>query len=374
MSLQNLLRNDPNKKNLNIFVNDIAIDGVFSTDNIAISGNTISSTDTNGKIILDPDGTGMVDIKSNLEVDGITAISANLEAQFREISLIGGGSGTFPLIKFNDSTKSIKYDEAVGMNFNIPGSRKYEWFVNTIKKLELSSVGSLNISDGSLQLNDVVRIANDGAGVLLDLKLTQTDARLDFDATLLDRGLRYIGGSGMVLEAPVGENFVVSINSNNVLEVLGNGGLVAGFLNTGAGTSLVIDGSGNIIIDSSSARFKENIVTLSTTFSEKLFDVTPVSYSRINDEESKIEVGFTAEQLDSAGLQAYVTYDNENLPYSIKYDRLVIPLISELKKLKISHEALVIDQQSLESEHDALKLEYETFKTEWATYKIAHPL
>lgn len=40
-------------------------------DNIRVSGNTISSTDTNGNINLDPDGIGLVDINSTTGVDAI---------------------------------------------------------------------------------------------------------------------------------------------------------------------------------------------------------------------------------------------------------------------------------------------------------------
>ena len=44
-----------------------AIAGVtqLDVDNIRTNGNTISSTDTNGNIVLDPNGTGTVDVNSS---------------------------------------------------------------------------------------------------------------------------------------------------------------------------------------------------------------------------------------------------------------------------------------------------------------------
>lgn len=44
---------------------NLNLTGVFNADNIRIDGNTISSTDTNGNIILDPNGTGTVDLNNN---------------------------------------------------------------------------------------------------------------------------------------------------------------------------------------------------------------------------------------------------------------------------------------------------------------------
>ena len=41
---------------------EISITGQLNTDNIRIDGNTISSTDTNGNILLDPDGSGYVQV------------------------------------------------------------------------------------------------------------------------------------------------------------------------------------------------------------------------------------------------------------------------------------------------------------------------
>jgi len=44
----------------------------LNVDNLRLDGNTISSTDTNGNITLDPDGTGVVNITGNVSVDGGT--------------------------------------------------------------------------------------------------------------------------------------------------------------------------------------------------------------------------------------------------------------------------------------------------------------
>lgn len=47
----------------------------LSVDNLQLDGNTLSSTDTNGNIVLDPDGTGVVSLQSDLDLNGNTGIN-----------------------------------------------------------------------------------------------------------------------------------------------------------------------------------------------------------------------------------------------------------------------------------------------------------
>ena len=51
---------------------DVTLTSSASIDNVRISGNTISSTDTDGNIILAPDGVGLVDITASLRHTGLT--------------------------------------------------------------------------------------------------------------------------------------------------------------------------------------------------------------------------------------------------------------------------------------------------------------
>ena len=60
------LRNDANDETL--FTIGV---GQLDVDNITINGNTITSTDTNGNLVLSANGTGVIDIDDTLDVDGI---------------------------------------------------------------------------------------------------------------------------------------------------------------------------------------------------------------------------------------------------------------------------------------------------------------
>lgn len=57
----------------------VTVTGQVNVDNLRLDGNTLSSTDTNGNIILDPNGTGVVNLLSDTSVLGrLTLSSANL--------------------------------------------------------------------------------------------------------------------------------------------------------------------------------------------------------------------------------------------------------------------------------------------------------
>ena len=72
-----------------------AIDAL-NVDNIKIDGNTISSTDTNGDITLDPNGTGDVVVASGKLGVGTTTPSANIEISNdgnAKLDIVDTGSG-----------------------------------------------------------------------------------------------------------------------------------------------------------------------------------------------------------------------------------------------------------------------------------------
>jgi hypothetical protein len=51
---------------------------VLNVDNITIDGNTISSTDTDGNVIIDPNGDGILDISANTDITGNLTVTGNL--------------------------------------------------------------------------------------------------------------------------------------------------------------------------------------------------------------------------------------------------------------------------------------------------------
>ena len=67
------------------------ITGILNIDNLRLDGNTISSTDTNGNIVVDPDGTGIISVASHVvssvDVTDTLGLAAN---RFLDLFLSGG--------------------------------------------------------------------------------------------------------------------------------------------------------------------------------------------------------------------------------------------------------------------------------------------
>jgi hypothetical protein len=52
--------------------------GSLAVDNLTLDLNTLSSTNANGNVVLDPNGTGILDVQSNVNVDGIATLGGVL--------------------------------------------------------------------------------------------------------------------------------------------------------------------------------------------------------------------------------------------------------------------------------------------------------
>ncbi len=74
-----------------------------SVDNIKLDGNTISTTDTNGNLVLSPNGTGEVTV-DNLAISGNTISSTDTDG---DIILAPNGTGTVNIDKANITGGSI---------------------------------------------------------------------------------------------------------------------------------------------------------------------------------------------------------------------------------------------------------------------------
>ena len=94
-------------------------------------------------------------------------------------------------------------------------------------------------------------------------------------------------------------------------------------------TDLGIDTLGNVVRDTSSRRFKENIKNIIFTNLDRLLKLTPKKFTWKSNKSE--DWGYIAEEVDSVGLTDFVNYEG-GLPYSVKYKKLTILLIEYLKK------------------------------------------
>lgn len=129
--------------------------------------------------------------------------------------------------------------------------------------------------------------------------------------------------TALVMETPAG--VPISLQPGGA-----GGGVKISNLSSSTGTALVIDAAtGNVYMNSSSAKYKENITAFSDDFS-KVLQVHPKSYSYKGT--GMKDIGFIAEDLDTLGLKSLVIYDSQGKPDAIKYDKFCVYLLEIIKQ------------------------------------------
>jgi len=88
------------------------------------------------------------------------------------------------------------------------------------------------------------------------------------------------------------------------------------------------DGTGSIYYDSSSLRYKEDIQPLVDDFT-KILKIEPKSF--IDKATGNREIGYIAEELDTLGLKNLVGYNQDGLPDTLHYEKIVIYLLEVVK-------------------------------------------
>jgi len=119
------------------------------------------------------------------------------------------------------------------------------------------------------------------------------------------------------------------------LSAFGNDALVVSSMGTdsGFGTNVVIDSAGQLLKDSSSLRYKENIQNYNKGI-DNLLTLNPKTFNLINDPQKRQKAGLIAEELYDAGFNEFVILDKDDKPDSISYDKIVALLINSIKDLK----------------------------------------
>jgi len=118
-----------------------------------------------------------------------------------------------------------------------------------------------------------------------------------------------------------------------------------------------------VSINTSTRRFKHNIVPLKEDFSQ-ILHLEPKRYTRTTDPNGPSEIGYIAEEVDSLGMRCLVLYEDANntIPLSINYKKMVMftnEIVkvhhSEIEKLKAEVAALNAEKSALQIENNALR-------------------
>lgn len=102
-------------------------------------------------------------------------------------------------------------------------------------------------------------------------------------------------------------------------------------IGTGTGTALVQDGNGNVFLNTSNVKYKENIVNLNIDTS-KIYNLQPKEYNFKTQPNIKT-LGYLAHEMN-AQFPLLCNLDAQGEADGIKYDLLPILVIEEMKKLK----------------------------------------
>jgi len=153
---------------------DIILDpngtGKVKVDNLAITGNTISSTNTNGDITLDPDGSGTVVLTGPVSITGALTLSTALTANLIG-NVTGNVTGTVSSLSNHDT------DDLTEGSGNL-------YYTDARARAALSATGSISYdnSSGVISFTDAVTSVNGKTGaVTINLSDIASSGQLDGD-------------------------------------------------------------------------------------------------------------------------------------------------------------------------------------------------
>lgn len=172
-----------------------------------------------------------------------------------------------------------------------------------------------DLSISSLSTSGTVKVAEAGSyGGNLNVKAPSTGSS-DFAVVVRDSG---------------GLTNLMFIRSDGFFSV-GQGVNSPYNLTVGTAANVVVNSSGVLLRSTSSRRYKKNIRPYSADM-EKFMKLKPISFESKSEFDSGSYVGFTAEDLDSIGLNEYVRYNEKQEPESVDYAYMVAMLTSVVQE------------------------------------------
>ena len=141
----------------NVVDSDSKIDQI-NIDNVTIDGNTISTTNTNGNLTVDPNGTGSLDIQANTDIVGNLTVSG---------TQVFTGQTTLASVNVEDLTSGrITFAGASG---ELQDSGNLTWGSNTFTVTGSAAIDNVRIDGNTISAidsNGSLTITPDGTGVV----------------------------------------------------------------------------------------------------------------------------------------------------------------------------------------------------------------
>ena len=175
---------------------------ILDIDNLRLDGNSILSTNTNGSIILDPNGTGTIGLQAITNVTGL--LNAN------------GGIAV--------DTDKFTVQDGTG-NTNIAG---------TLGVTGTTTLSSLLNANGGIAVDTNKFTVADATGNTYIAGTLEVDSTTQLDGTVDINNSTTIDGAVISLDATTSANFNIAGNSSSATD------LVLGAMNSGAGTASIL--------------------------------------------------------------------------------------------------------------------------------------
>jgi len=262
--------------------------------NLSTSDNTVSSVETNTNIILEPNGTGIVDSKADVQLSGQSGI------RFAD-----GDSSNYVLLK---GPSALTSNRTLVLPSDVPSAGE-------VVKSDAS--GNLFFEAASLPVVDRTAADNNTYYITMSTATSGTQSSISTAGTRL----QFVPNPGRLStnELRVTSTTASSSTSSGALVV--SGGLGVG------GQLTAVD-----IVETSSIALKENIEPI-TNGLESILALKGVTYNRKADENKEQESGLIAEWTEEV-IPELVTRDANGEVVGIKYTKLTAYLIEAVKTLK----------------------------------------
>jgi hypothetical protein len=308
--------------------------GLQSIGNIQANASTLTTSQTNQDLTLDPNGTGVINVSADTTITGDLTIANQGDLRLREAS----GNGTNYIAQ--------QAATSMGANYTIT----WPAAVTTTNGFVLTSQTDGTLSWASAGGNIPVSDPGSTATVHYPFFGTASGALPTTLSPLARTNLAFVPSTGE-LTATIGSfaNVYGSTANSGTITIRGtsSGTKATGSVlmtdnvtssSTTTGTLVVTGGVGisgqmtaTTVSETSSIAFKQNIMPLTNAL-DAILQLVGVTYDR-KDGETKNEVGLIAEEVYKVAPNL-VTLDEHGNPYGLYYTKITAYLIESIKSLK----------------------------------------
>jgi hypothetical protein len=308
--------------------------GFQSIGNIQANASTLTTSQTNQDLTLDPNGTGVINVSADTTITGDLTIANQGDLRLREAS----GNGT------NYIAQQAATSMAANYTITWPAA------VTTTNGFVLTSQTDGTLSWASAGGNIPVSDPGSTATIHYPFFGTASGSLPTTLSPLARTNLAFVPSTGE-LSSDIGRhaNIIGSTSNSGTITIRGTSSgtkATASVLLTDAvassttltGTLVVTGGVGisgqvtaTTVVETSSIAFKQNVMPLTNAL-DAILQLVGVTYDR-KDGETKNEVGLIAEEVYKVAPNL-VTLDEHGNPYGLYYTKITAYLIESIKSLK----------------------------------------